>query len=412
MALDLTETLGELVALPSVNPMGRPVSGPQFLEYRVTEYLERLFDRLGLPWQRQTVEPKRDNIVARFDGDEPAAEGGRLLLFEAHQDTVPVDGMTISPWSPQVRDGRLYGRGSCDIKGGMTAMLAALARLVEERPTGRPTVLMACTVNEEHGYSGVQALTRLWAQCPTDAPPLTPPASARGEGSSIFPRRPDVAVVAEPTGLQVVVAHKGAVRWRCHTHGRAAHSSQPQLGENAVYKMGPVLAAMQAYARDVAPRVAKHRLCGQATLSVGMIHGGLSVNTVPDRCTIEIDRRVLPGEQSLTAYRQVIDFVNGFPGVPADIEHEPPYITGAPLGDEDNGPLAEQLAAVGRSVLGTCQIVGVPYGTNAATIAASGVPAVVFGPGSIDQAHTADEWLSLAELSQASEILYRFARGG
>jgi acetylornithine deacetylase len=97
--------------------------------------------------------------------------------------------------------------------------------------------------------------------------------------------------------------------------------------------------------------------------------------------------------------------------VPADIEHEEPYIKGVPLADQHNGPLAEQLAAVGRSVIDTCQIAGVPYGTNAATIAASGVPAVVFGPGSIDQAHTADEWLSLAELSRASEILYRFAHG-
>ena len=395
MPLDLTETLGELVALPSVNPMGRPVSGPQFLEYRVTEYLERLFERLGLPWQRQTVETQRDNIIARLDGDVPADKGGRLLLFDAHQDTVPVDGMTIPPWTPQVRDGRLYGRGACDIKGGMTAMLAALARLVEERPAGRPTIVMACTVNEEHGYSGIQALTRLWSE----------------PGASIFPRRPDAAVVAEPTSLQVVVAHKGAVRWRCHTHGRAAHSSQPQLGDNAVYKMGPVLAAMQAYAREIAPRVAAHRLCGQATLSVGMIHGGLSVNTVPDRCTIEIDRRVVPGEEPLAAYRQVIDFVRGCPGVPPDIEHEPPYLMGVPLAEEHNGPLAEQLAAVGRTVIDTCQTKGVPYGTNAATIAASGVPAVVFGPGSIDQAHTADEWLSLAELSQASEILYRFARG-
>ena len=396
MPLNLTETLSDLVSLPSVNPMGRPVSGPEFLEYRVTEYLERLFDRLSLPWQRQTVEPQRDNIVARFDGDVPATEGGRLVLLEAHQDTVPVDGMTIPPWTPEVRDGRIYGRGTCDIKGGMTAMLVALARLVEERPSGRPTIMMACSVNEEHGYSGIQALTRLWSE----------------PGKSIFPRAPDVAVVAEPTSMQVVVAHKGALRWRCHTHGRAAHSSQPHLGDNAVYKMGAVLAAMQAYAREFAPRVAAHRLCGQATLSVGMIHGGISVNTVPDRCTIEIDRRVLPGEQSLAVYREVIDYVNACPGVPADIEHEKPYIMGVPLSDEHNGPLAEQLATVGRSVIDKCQIVGVPYGTNAATIAASGVPAVVFGPGSIDQAHTADEWLSLAELTRASEILYRFARGG
>jgi acetylornithine deacetylase len=410
MTLDLAETLSQLVALPSVNPMGRPLSGPEFLEYRVTDFLESFFERLGLPWGRYTVEPKRDNIVARLDGHVPPSEGGKLLLFEAHQDTVPVDGMTIPPWSPEIREGRLYGRGSCDIKGGMTAMLGALARLAEERPPGMPTIVMACSVNEEHGYSGIQALARLWMNGSVENPSQTTSTATTEARSTSIPRRPDMAVVAEPTSLQVVVAHKGAVRWRCHTHGRASHSSRPHLGDNAVYKMARVLAAMEAYAREVAPRVPTHRLCGQATLSVGVIYGGLSVNTVPDRCTIEIDRRLLPGEEPRAAYQQVTEFVSSYPGVPADVEHESPYIMGTPLGDEHNGPLADRLASVAGTVVATCKKVGVPYGTNAATIAASGVPVVVFGPGSIDQAHTADEWLSLEELSQASEILYRFAR--
>ena len=163
MTLDLTRTLSELVAIPSVNPMGKPVSGPEYFEYKVTDYLENLFRSLGLPCQRQRVDVKRENIVARLDGATPATEGGPLVLLEAHQDTVPVDGMTIEPWTPEVREGRLYGRGSCDIKGGMTAMLGALARLAVERPAGMPTIVMACTVNEEHGYSGATALTHIRA---------------------------------------------------------------------------------------------------------------------------------------------------------------------------------------------------------------------------------------------------------
>ncbi|HEX5446882.1 MAG TPA: M20/M25/M40 family metallo-hydrolase, partial [Pirellulales bacterium] len=154
MPLDLVQTLSDLVAIPSVNPMGRPLDGPEYYEERVTDYLQRLFERLNLPWQRQPVEPRRENIIARLDGDRSPADGGQVVLLEAHQDTVPVDGMTIDPWKPQVRDGRLYGRGACDIKGGMTAMLGAVARLAEDRPSGMPTVIMACTVNEEHGYSG------------------------------------------------------------------------------------------------------------------------------------------------------------------------------------------------------------------------------------------------------------------
>ncbi len=393
MPLDLVDTLSQLVSIPSVNPMGRPVSGPEYFEYRMTDWLQAFFERLNLPWMRQTVEPKRDNIVARFDGSLAPDAGGKVVLFEAHQDTVPVDGMTIDPWRPTVHDGRIYGRGACDIKGGMSAMLGALARLVEEKPQSGPTVVMACTVNEEHGYSGAQALTRLW--------------TAAG-GDSIIPRMPDMAVIAEPTNLDVVVAHKGAVRWRCHTHGRAAHSSQPQLGDNAIYKMARVLSALESYARDVPASLSAHPLCGRPSLSVGVISGGLSVNTVPDRATIEIDRRIIPGEDGEAAYRQVVEYVNHRTELGPAIEHERPYLEGRSLGDGPNKALAAQLVEAARSVHGRSTEIGVPFGTDAATIAAAGVPSVVFGPGSIAQAHTADEWLSLDELSAASDALYRF----
>ncbi|HEY2840190.1 MAG TPA: M20 family metallopeptidase [Pirellulales bacterium] len=397
MPLDLVDTLSQLVAIPSVNPMGRAVSGPEYYEYRVTDWLETFFETLGLPWHRTTVEPLRDNIVARFDGDISPADGGKILLLEAHQDTVPVDGMTIEPWSPTVRDGRLYGRGACDIKGGMTAMLGALARLVEERPPNRPTVIMACTVNEEHGYSGAVALTKLWTTA---------------GANPIIPRAPDAAIIAEPTNLDVVVAHKGAVRWRCHTHGRAAHSSQPHLGDNAIYKMARVLQTLERYANEIPPTLGSHPLCGRATLSVGMISGGLSVNTVPARATIEIDRRVIPGEDTQACYEQVIEYVTKNCGLTEGVEHERPYLEGRSLADGPNLQLAERLAAAARPARGKSRAIGVPFGTDAATIAAAGVPSVVFGPGSIEQAHTCDEWLSLEELTLASEALYRFASGG
>ena len=395
MALDLVRTLSDLVALPSVNPMGQAVSGPEYFEYRVTDYLEALFKSLSLPYQRQTVEPKRDNIVTRIDGQVPPNEGGQIILFEAHQDTVPVVGMTIEPWTPVVRDGRLYGRGACDIKGGLTAMLGALARLAEERPRGMPTIVMACTVNEEHGYSGATALTKMWSQ-----------------PGSVIPRQPDGAIIAEPTQLQTVVAHKGVVRWRCRTHGRAAHSSQPHLGVNAIFKMARVLETLERYQHEVAPTLGEHPLCGQPTLSVGTISGGLSVNTVPDACAIEIDRRLIPGEKPEEAYRHVLDYVTREMGSDPTIDHEKPFLIGAGLLDQANGPLAERMVAAAREAQIDCTKIGVPFGTDAAAIAGAGVPSIVFGPGSIDQAHTADEWLALDQLVQASEALYRFGLTG
>lgn len=395
MPLDLVETLRELVAIPSVNPMGRPVSGPEYFEYRVTDYLQGLFERLGLPWQRQYIEPKRENIIVRVDGEVPATEGGPLILFEAHQDTVPVDNMIIDPWDPVVRDGRVYGRGSCDIKGGMAAMLGALARLAAEPREGRPTVVLACTVNEEHGYSGAAALDKLW-----------------NDPGSIIPRRPDVAVVAEPTDLHVVRAHKAAARWKCRTRGRASHSSRPQLGDNAIYRMCRVVAALEAYQREFVPTLPEHPRCGAATLSVGTISGGISVNTVPDECVIEIDRRVLPGEVGRDVYNQVINFISE--RLSSDdldkVIHDEPYSLSLALGDENNGELGARLQATAKTVFPGSEQVGVPYGTDASVISSLGVPSVVFGPGSIDQAHTADEWLEISQLEQASEILYRFLK--
>jgi acetylornithine deacetylase/succinyl-diaminopimelate desuccinylase-like protein len=392
MPLNLTKTLIELVGTPSVNPMGRAVSGAEFYEHQITALLEKLLADCGIPTTRQPIAEKRDNLLARVDGDPPLESGGRLVVLEVHQDTVPVEGMTIPPFAAEVREGRLYGRGSCDVKGGMAAMLGALVQLAEERPRPRPTVVLACTVNEEHGFTGATGLCELWGR----------------KADPLFPRKPDGAIVAEPSNLRVVVAHKGMVRWRCHTRGRAAHSCDPQLGNNAIYSMGRVVRALEHYAREVVGGLAEHPLCGRPTLSVGTIRGGVSVNIVPESATIEIDRRLVPGEEPETAWRHVAEFVARESGVGDCVEHERPFMQSRGLSDRDNRTLAEKAMAAAREVIGnSAGTIGVAFGTDAAAITAAGVPCVVFGPGSIDQAHTADEWVPMGEVEQAAEILYR-----
>jgi acetylornithine deacetylase len=396
VSLDLLETLRQLVAIPSVNRMGRPVTGPQYGESRVTDYLEALFRRLNVPYRRQPTEPGRDNIVAWLEGEQSAASGGETLLFAVHQDTVPVEGMTIEPFEPVVRDGRVFGRGACDVKGGMAAMLSAFARLAEERPRGMPTLLLACTVNEEFGFSGARLLDRFW----------------KDESCRVIPRRPDAAVVAEPTGLEVVVAHRGVVRWFIHTRGRAAHSSRPEAGDNAIFKMAPVLLALERYQKEVVGRLGSHPQCGPATISVGTIQGGTSVNIVPDHCVIEIDRRMRPDEKAEDAYQHLIDYLAQAGELDFAIEHDPPYLQAPALSDEANGCIAQRLAEIARELIGEGRQVGVAYATDAGLLATVGVPTVVFGPGSIAQAHTADEWLPIDQLQQAAEILYRLGRRG
>ncbi len=383
--------LKQLVAIPSQNPMGRLDPGEGFGETALTDHLESIFERLELPHFRQSVHPGRANIIARFEGDWEIAGDGPIILLEAHQDTVPVDGMTIDPWNPLKEGGRVYGRGSCDVKGGMAAMLAVLARLRSQRPKKCPTILLACSVNEEHGFSGAEAMGSL----------LT------GAESDFVPGKPTVAIVAEPTLLQSVVAHKGAVRWRLHTRGQAAHSATPERGSNAIYRMGPILGALGKYQDDVLPELGSHSLCGPATLSVGVIRGGLSVNTVPDGCTIEIDRRLMPEETPDQAQQHLLEYLAATVGMET-FELESPFMTAEPLSDADNGVLARQLGESIRAVTGQWQSIGVPYATDAPYIARLGIPTVVFGPGSIEQAHTADEWISVEQLELAVEVLWDF----
>jgi acetylornithine deacetylase len=216
--------------------------------------------------------------------------------------------------------------------------------------------------------------------------------------------------VAEPTGLDVVIAHKGMARWKARTAGRACHSSAPDRGVNAIYRMAKVVAALEEYAAELRAVVPAHPLCGPATLSVGRIEGGVSVNTVPDRCTIEVDRRVVPGEDALSVIEPVREFVCRRAGV--EFEFLPPDHIGLALTDGPNAELADGLLDHVRAVAGSRKAVGVPYCTNASRIAAAGVPAVVFGPGDIAQAHTKDEWIEVAQLDLASEIYYRYCTAG
>lgn len=378
-SIDTTHLLRDLVSLPSINPMSRPLEGPRIYEHQVTAYLEEFFRGLGVPYERQSVAPLRDNIVARWE--RPGAR--RTVLLEVHQDTVPIDNMTIDPFGARIEGGRLYGRGACDIKGGMAAMLAAFARLVRTQPGGAATVVLACTVDEEHTFTGVQELVR------------------RG-------LKADGAVVAEPTRLEIVHAHKGVIRWRLSTPGRSCHSSSPEKGTSAIYRMGRVLVAVERYARQL-QSARRDPLLGPATISVGRIEGGASVNTVPDRCQIEIDRRLIPGEDPAAAPGQLRAFLDDEADIDFPFENSEPWMHCPPLGPENSAQLATSLGSAIDAVLGRHRVSAVPYGTNASTFAQAGIPAVVFGPGDIAQAHTADEWVTLEEVEQAAEIYYRWA---
>jgi acetylornithine deacetylase/succinyl-diaminopimelate desuccinylase family protein len=377
----VTGLLSDLVAIPSVNPMGRPLSGPGFLEAGMSDFLERWFRERGIPFERQTVSPGRDNLIARYE----SPHGRRTVLFDAHQDTVPTDGMTIDPFAAEIRDGKLYGRGACDIKGGMAAMLIALDRLVRERPEGSASVVMACTVDEEFTHTGSSHL-------------------------ATSPHGADVAVVAEPTMLNLVTRHKGAIRWKIRTRGIACHSSTPHLGQNAIYRMAAVVDALAGHAEELAR--ASDPILGPPTLSVGRIEGGQSVNVVPDWCEIEIDRRVIPGEVPLDCLKRVEVLLRRRLGEVDWIEFLPPWVNMPALAPGESGQegwIDVARGAVAKAIGRTPEIMGVPYGTDAGPLGAAGVPCIVLGPGDIAQAHTKDEWIELDQVRAAVDAYYQIA---
>ena len=367
--------LSDLVALPSVNAGAAGLCDETCGEARVADYLCALWSSAGIDYARLPLAPGRDNVVARLD-----APGCPTLLLESHMDTVPPNPATAHPFTPRVEVDRLYGLGACDDKASLAAMVHATLRAASSGNLAR-SVVMAATIDEEYTFLGASGLL--------DAG-LTA----------------DEAVIGEPTSLRVVVAHKGAARWRLTTSGVSAHSSDPTLGVNAIYRMARLVAALEDY-HAALQALPPHPLLGTRAFNVGAIHGGAMANIVPDACEILTDRRVLPGEDFDA---DVMPHFRAFVGerLGADFEyglevllHDPP------LDDAANGALAERLLRLAHDAMGEMSPVGVNFGTNGSKYAAAGIPSVVFGPGHIAQAHVADEWVSLPDVALASDLYLR-----
>ena len=411
MSILVKDLLRKLLVIPSINPVFGSTEESWLGEARLTNFLQNWVTEQGWRWLRQEVHPGRENLVVLI----PASAGSTLpvTLWEVHQDTVGVVGMQVDPFGGEERDGRIYGRGACDVKGGMAAMLTALAEVTQSQHR-HGTILLALTVNEECGFTGAKALSRLWADDPAMALlPFHGEEKIRGTLSldELRGLRPSRAIVAEPTGFTVVITHKGIVRWRCHTHGRAAHSSQPHLGNNAIYAITDIINAIRAFDREVLTHRGADCLCGRPTVSVNTIHGGTGANVVPDHAVIDIDYRMMPGEVPGDAQQELIAFIAERIASDHVVEHDPPWNQSRGMQDGANRAWADEVARTASFDGRTSEIVGVPYGTDAWVFAAMGIPTVVMGPGSIAQAHTEDEWISVAELERGVEVYRRLATG-
>jgi acetylornithine deacetylase/succinyl-diaminopimelate desuccinylase family protein len=371
----LVQQLVELIRVPSQNPDDG--------ETRAAAYVAERCRELGLEVETPEAAPGRPNVVAWRRGRARRP----VVALNTHLDTVPTsDGWTVDPFGGEIRDGRIWGLGSGDAKGQIVAMLGAIEALVRSGAALRGDLVFTAVADEELGSIGARAVVK---------------------GMTV-----DYAIIGEPTRLRVGNAHRGSHRPRILVRGRSAHSSTPRLGVNAIFKMAKVLAALEAYCDGLEAIV--HPLIGSPSGAVTLIGGGHKESAIPDRCEIVLDRRMVPGEDQ---DRVVADLEGLLAGLRAeDPELQVAIASYMPTsGPPSETPRAARLVglavdAVGE-VTGTPGVVyGAGFGCDMTHFRGLGAEAVILGPGDIERAHKADEYLELAELEAGRRVYLALLR--
>ncbi len=367
MTEDVVELLQSLIRIPSVHPehtADDTISG----ELNLAQHLAQRLHEMGANVVLENVRENRPNLIARF----APRDGRPRILLGPHLDTVGIAGMTIDPFAATIDDGKIWGRGACDTKGPMAAMLWAL-NAQRERLKSLPVAIdFVAFMSEESGQ---------W-------------------GSKHFIQHHGVdyqfAVVGEPTAMQVVHVTKGSLWATLRAEGKSAHSSQPELGENAIVRLIESLSLLD---REFSQEIRKfsHPVLGSPTMNLGVIRGGSMPNIVPNFAEAEMDMRVTP---SLAAAGGGLALLKQFiqrHQLPITVvkAHENP-----PMEIPVDHPMIERLIACADF---PCKAVGAPWFSDAAHLSAGGVPSICIGPGSIEQAHTKDEWICIESLRQGAK---------
>ena len=367
--------LRDLVAIDSVNPS--LVAGARG-EAEVARRIAAECMAIGLQVDVTEVAPGRPNVVAVLEGRAP----GPSLMFCGHIDTVGVTGMN-RPFDPVTRDGRLYGRGSQDMKGGVAAMIGAARTIAESGGLANGRLILASVVDEEHASIGAEALVASW--------------------------RADGAVVTEPTDLDVAVAHKGFQWVEVETRGRAAHGSRPLEGRDAILRMGRVLHRLEKHDRALQKRP-PHALLGTASLHASLVGGGRELSSYPDSCTLMLERRTLPGEPLGVALAEVQEILESLRAADAEFEAEARGMLGRDGYEIDpTARLPSLLVGAAKSAGYSSSPVGMTFWTDAAILGGAGIPSVLFGPGGAGL-HSAEEYVRVDDVKVCRDVLTALAR--
>ncbi|MCX2727656.1 M20 family metallopeptidase [Thermomicrobium sp. 4228-Ro] len=371
-AEELVDLARQLIQIPTVNPPG-DVTDAAFL---CTRYLAEA----GFTVELDAGEETKPNVIARY-GTRP----GPTLLWNSHLDVVPIgeeSAWSVPPFAGTVQDGRIYGRGACDVKGGVAAQLVAAAALVRSGIPLHGSLIVTEVADEEVG--GRLGAARI---------------AARED------LRPDAVMVAEPTQNRVCVGERGGVGIRVTVFGRTAHGALPWEGVNAIEGMARVITALQ---HDLWPRLAerRHPYFAPASATISLIEGGVKTNVVPDRCSIYIDRRLIPGEEPEMAVEEVREIaeraVAATPGLRVIVEAAPEWPGRRAIVQPEDSPLVRTMVAVNRYLGLDTTLTGFSMGTDGRFFATRGYPTIIYGPGDPRVAHQPDEWVAIDDLVQCA----------
>ena len=367
----VVKLLRDLIALPSVNNAFLPPGDPHAGEELVADYLKNRAKKAGLEIETQATNSGRDNLIVRL---KPLGQATHRIILAPHMDTVGGDLDKI--FRPTKKGERLHGRGACDTKGSVAVMFHAMEHLAKRHRPANTEIVFIGFVDEECNQTGSRAFSKLKLKA-------------------------NLALVGEPTRCRVVTAHKGDLWLRLSTRGKAAHGARPELGRNAVHTMAKCIDTIETeYAQNLGKR--RHPVLGHPTINTGIVRGGSQPNIVPDVCEADLDRRTLPGESFTTISREIGEVLKKR-GLKARLTNVKGYTCPA-METDPTLPMVQQLMRTVRQT----KPLGVDYYCDAANIAATGVPAIVWGPGDIAQAHTADEWISIRQIERGMDVLTRF----
>ncbi len=375
----LINRLCEMIAVPSVNPFDLPATeaAPDTREQAFAQNFVAALQHHGLETEMREVVPGRPNVFARRSGSD---SGSVTVMLAGHLDTVGVEGY-VDPFNPVVKNNRVYGRGACDMKAALAAYVEVAQVINEAGLELRGDLIIAGVADEEHKMIGSKEI-------------------------SLNGPRADFAIIGEPTELSVCYTHKGQLSIPIKTFGKAAHSSMPENGINAITAMGRVLQRLEVYADELQRRT-PHAVCGYRKVNAGVIKGGTISCTVPDYCELEIDRRTLSGETQESVRREYAEMLQELQAGDANFSAciGETILDNPPLDTPMDSAVVTAMSDAVRAVTGCeAQVGAFPAATDAPNFLC---PAVVCGPGSLLQAHTLDEYVEISELVDSARIYLR-----